>query len=71
MCGEAGELANLEKKEWKGREIAHPDFAEEAADVAIALLNYANSKQIDLALEVERKMAKIEAQRVTDPDTDT
>ena len=66
LCGEAGELANLEKKEWKGRTVTQQNFAEEAADVAIALLNYANSKQIDLASEVEQKMGKIEAQRIDD-----
>lgn len=63
LCGEAGELANLEKKEWKGRTVTEQDFAEEAADVAIALLNYANSKRIDLASEMEQKMGKIDAQR--------
>lgn len=66
LCGEAGELANLEKKGWKGRTVTQQNFAEEAADVAIALLNYANSKQIDLASEVEQKMGKIEAQRIDD-----
>ena len=64
LCGEAGELANFEKKAWKGRTVTEQDFAEEAADVAIALLNYANSKQIDLASEMEKKMSKIDAQRI-------
>ena len=64
LCGEAGEVANLEKKDWKGVEIAPADFAEEAADTAIALLNYANARQIDLAVEVERKMSKIENLRL-------
>ena len=66
LCGEAGELANFEKKAWKGRTVTEQDFAEEAADVAIALLNYANSKQIDLASEMEKKMSKIDAQRIDD-----
>jgi NTP pyrophosphatase (non-canonical NTP hydrolase) len=48
LNGEAGELANLEKKAWKGKKIDPADFADEAADVLIALLNYANSRQIDL-----------------------
>ena len=64
LCGEAGEVANLGKKDWKGVEIAPADFAEEAADTAIALLNYANARQIDLAVEVERKMSKIENLRL-------
>ena len=61
LCGEAGELANLEKKEWKGKVISHEKFVDEAADVMIAILNYANSKEIDLSTAVEKKMAKIYA----------
>lgn len=63
LCGEAGELANLEKKEWKGREMPAEEFDDEAADVCIALLNYANSRGIDLAAAVEAKMAEIERRR--------
>ena len=68
LCGEAGELANLEKKAWKGRPVAAPDFADEAADVVIAVLNYANSRGIDLSCEVARKMSRIEERRVTHPE---
>jgi NTP pyrophosphatase (non-canonical NTP hydrolase) len=64
LCGEAGELANLEKKVWKGRVIADDRFADEAADVLIALLNYANSRGIDLAAAAELKMAAIDRRRV-------
>lgn len=64
LCGEAGELANLEKKVWKGREIAGEAFADEAADVLIAVVNYANSRGIDLAAAVEAKMARIDRRRV-------
>ena len=39
LNGEAGELANNEKKKWKGREIEHSSFEDEAADVFIALMN--------------------------------
>ena len=63
LCGEAGELANLEKKEWKGKTMAADDFRDEAADVCIALLNYANSRGIDLATAVEAKMAEIDRRR--------
>lgn len=66
LCGEAGELANLEKKEWKGRTMAADDFEDEAADVCIALLNYANSRGIDLARAVEAKMAEIDRRRLAD-----
>ncbi len=63
LCGEAGEIANLEKKEWKNLEITPADLAEEAADTAIALLNYANARGIDLAKQVEQKMSKIDEER--------
>lgn len=73
LCGEAGELANLEKKVWKGRVVAEENFVDEAADVLIALLNYANSRGIDLAAAAERKMARIDRRRVEEggeaPDT--
>ncbi len=64
LCGEAGELANLEKKAWKGREISKNDLAEEAADVFIALMNYCNSRQINLANSLEEKLAVIESKRL-------
>lgn len=63
LCGEAGELANLEKKAWKGKSIDRERFEDEAADVLIALLNYANSKSIDLAHAVEVKLNTIEERR--------
>ncbi|MCO6465520.1 MAG: hypothetical protein J5I53_02790 [Bradyrhizobiaceae bacterium] len=59
LCGEAGELANLEKKRWKGTEIENGRFGEEAADVFIALLNYCERAKIDLAQAIAEKIAKI------------
>jgi NTP pyrophosphatase (non-canonical NTP hydrolase) len=64
LNGEAGELANKEKKIWKGIEIAHEDLADEAADVFIALMNYSNSRQIDLGKAVAKKLKKIEDKRL-------
>ncbi len=71
LCGEAGELANLEKKEWKGSGApsgaATPsgaEFADEAADVLIAVLNYANERGIDLSQAVREKMAEIDRRRL-------
>jgi len=64
LCGEAGELANLEKKVWKGRLVADDAFVDEAADVLIALINYANSRGIDLAAAAAHKMARIDRRRV-------
>jgi len=63
LNGEAGELANLEKKAWKGKTIPHDRFNDEAADVLIALFNYANSRGINLGKAVFEKLQIIEANR--------
>ncbi len=63
LCGEAGELANLEKKKWKGKDIQHSAIADEAADVMIALLNYSNARGIDLGMAVRDKLIRIEEKR--------
>ncbi len=67
LCGEAGELANLEKKEWRGTVSEDADYADEAADVLIAVLNYANERGIDLAEAVSEKMAEIDRRRLENP----
>ncbi len=69
LAGETGELANLEKKVWKGRQVDEADFVDEAADVCIALLNFANSRGIDLAAAVEHKMRHIDRRRRAEPET--
>ncbi|GAB5464827.1 MAG: hypothetical protein Kapaf2KO_02630 [Candidatus Kapaibacteriales bacterium] len=63
LNGEAGELANLEKKQWKGREIDHDRFGDEAADVLIALMNYCNARNVSLGQCVATKLQKIETKR--------
>lgn len=63
LCGEAGELANLEKKLWKGKDIDSEAVESEVADVFIALHNYANSRGISIAKVVTEKLAKIEEKR--------
>jgi len=63
LCGEAGELANLEKKLWKGKDISLEDVEAEVADVYIALHNYANARGISLDKVVREKLAKIEKKR--------
>lgn len=68
LAGETGELANLEKKEWKGVGIAPAAYADEAADVVIAALNYANARGIDLGEAVSEKMAEIERRRRRTPE---
>lgn len=64
LNGEAGELANLEKKSWKGKVINKEKFEDEAADVLIALMNYSNSKGINLGESVKRKLLRIEQNRI-------
>jgi NTP pyrophosphatase (non-canonical NTP hydrolase) len=59
LCGEAGELANLEKKRWKGRDVDDAHTADEAADVFIALMNFCNARGIDLAAAVANKLTRI------------
>ena len=71
LAGETGELANLEKKVWKGRVIDPADFEDEAADVCIALLNFANSRGIDLARAVQAKMRRIDEGRRIQPEPET
>ena len=63
LNGEAGELANLEKKAWKGKAIEAERFADEAADVLIALMNYANARGVDLEAAVRVKCAEIVRRR--------
>lgn len=65
LNGEAGELANLEKKVWKGKDIQQDRFEDEAADVLIALINYANARGVNLAESVQKKMCIIEEKRIT------
>lgn len=68
LAGETGELANLEKKEWKGRAVEAAAYTDEAADVMIAVMNYANARGIDLAAAVSEKMAAIECARRRTPE---
>jgi NTP pyrophosphatase (non-canonical NTP hydrolase) len=63
LCGEAGELANLEKKRWKGKAIPIEALQDEAADVLIALMNYANARGIHLGRAVHDKLLRIEEKR--------
>ncbi|MFP4528602.1 MAG: hypothetical protein ACLFQX_08645 [Candidatus Kapaibacterium sp.] len=64
LCGEAGELANIEKKRWKGKQVDDERFADEAADVLIALMNYSNARGIDLGAAVSQKLRWIEQKRL-------
>lgn len=64
LNGEAGELANLEKKSWKGKIVPIDRFEDEAADVMIALINYANARGISLGKSVYKKLLTIEEKRI-------
>lgn len=63
LNGEAGELANAEKKIWKGKSVPKEILEDEAADVFIALINYANARDIDLSQAVKSKLQIIEDKR--------
>lgn len=63
LNGEAGELANNEKKAWKGRSVDPGAFEDEAADVFIALMNYCNARGVELGRAVARKVKTIEERR--------
>lgn len=64
LNGEAGELANAEKKRWKGRIVEDEVYWDESADVLIALMNYANSRGVDLGKAVRKKIHRIEKKRI-------
>ena len=66
MCGECGELANLEKKIWRdpARQDCVAALPDEAADIYISLMNYCNSRGIDLEDAVVRKLDRIEQLRL-------
>ncbi len=60
LNGEAGELANAEKKIWKGKSVPIEKLEEEAADVFIALMNYVNARNINIATALKLKLQIIE-----------
>lgn len=64
LNGEAGELANAEKKRWKGRIVDEEIYWDESADVLIALMNYANARGVNLGKAVRKKLHKIERDRI-------
>lgn len=66
VCGECGELANIEKKIWRDptkKDELSAQLGLEAADVFISLINYANSRGINLEKEVAEKLREIEKRR--------
>lgn len=63
LNGEAGELANLEKKAWRGNDVTAERYCDEAADVFITLMNYCNARGVNLAEAVNEKLGRIEVRR--------
>jgi NTP pyrophosphatase (non-canonical NTP hydrolase) len=59
LSGETGELANLEKKRWRGTPVDEAHVADEAADVLISLMNFCNARGINLAEAVALKLPRI------------
>ena len=60
LCGEAGELANLIKKAWRGDRIDILDIADELADVRVYLEHLARVLGVDLDEACERKVDEVE-----------
>lgn len=63
LNGEAGELANDEKKAWRGQPVDEARLADEAADVLIALMNYCNARGLRLGPAVRAKLYEIDRRR--------
>jgi len=70
LNGEAGELANAEKKIWKGLSVPQEKLEDEAADVFIALLNYVNSRKLNLTDALITKLNKINNSKVNQLNND-
>jgi NTP pyrophosphatase (non-canonical NTP hydrolase) len=71
LCGEVGELANLIKKQWRGRPQDIPGITgkirEEIADVAIYLHLLATAFGVDVDIEIYKKLPAIRSKYQNDP----
>lgn len=63
VCGEAGELANLIKKIWRGDEVASDEIRDEIADIRIYLEHLSRHLGFDLDAACEQKL-KVVARRL-------
>jgi NTP pyrophosphatase (non-canonical NTP hydrolase) len=59
ICGEAGELANLVKKAWRGDEIDREQLQSEIADIRIYLEHISRHLDIDLDKACEEKLEDV------------
>lgn len=60
IAGEAGELANLFKKEWRGDPQSLAEIAAEMAGIRIYLEHLASHLKINLDLECEDKLVIVQ-----------
>lgn len=65
LCGEAGELANLLKKMWRGDSVSTQDLWHEIADVRIYLQHLAEHLGVDIDAACQQKV-EIVAKRLSD-----
>jgi NTP pyrophosphatase (non-canonical NTP hydrolase) len=56
ICGEAGELANVVKKSWRGDEVQIDQIRDEIADIRIYLEHFARYFDIDIDEACEQKL---------------
>jgi NTP pyrophosphatase (non-canonical NTP hydrolase) len=63
ICGEAGELANLIKKVWRGDKIDKQEIRDEIADIRIYLEHLAHHLDIEIDRACESKV-DIVAERI-------
>ncbi|MDB5388266.1 MAG: hypothetical protein JWM11_3912 [Planctomycetaceae bacterium] len=61
ICGEAGELANLVKKTWRGDDIDEKRIRDEIADIRIYLEHICRHLGIDLDDACEQKLEEVAA----------
>jgi NTP pyrophosphatase (non-canonical NTP hydrolase) len=59
ICGEAGELANLVKKLWRGDEVDRDKIRDEIADIRIYLEHLSRHLDIDLDKACETKLEEV------------
>src|SRR5438270_5560491 len=59
ICGEAGELANLVKKSWRGDPVDPNDIRDEIADIRIYLEHLARHLDLDLDRACEQKLDEV------------
>lgn len=64
ICGEAGELANLFKKAWRGDDVSPDAIRDEIADIRIYLEHLSRLLDIDLDRACDNKLDEV-AERLT------